>query len=57
MMFGTVDVNSDVNWAEWTWEQFQGFYDTSLKGNVTDTPEAIAKVLGVKIPPKKAPVE
>jgi hypothetical protein len=52
MKFGTVDINPN-GWNKWTFEQFKEFYDQSLKGKVTETPEEIAKVLGVPIPVKK----
>lgn len=51
--FGKVSINPDCNWGEWSWKDFLSFYDNSLKGNVTETPEEIAKVLGVKIPVQK----
>lgn len=56
MKFGDTDVNETLNWSEWSWKDFLSFYETSLK-NVKETPEEVAKVLGVKIPvqkPKKA---
>lgn len=52
MQFGTVDINPD-GWEKWTFKQFEEFYDQSLKGKVTETPEEIARVLGVKVPVKK----
>lgn len=58
MKFGDTDVNPDVNWSEWSWKDFLSFYETSLQ-NVKETPEEIAKVLGVKVPvqkPKKTDV-
>jgi len=53
MQFGNVSFNPDVNWSEWTWDQFMDLYNSSLKGEVTDTPEEVAKVLGVKVPVQK----
>ena len=53
MKFGSVDINTEVNWSEWSWKDFQDFYDSSLKGNVTESPEDIAKALGVKVPKTK----
>jgi len=52
MQFGTVDINTD-GWDKWSWKDFLDFYDQSLKGKVTETPEEIARVLGVKVPVKK----
>jgi len=52
MKFGNVDINDSLDWSKWTWVQFVDFYDHSLKGKVTETPEEIAKVLGVKLPDK-----
>jgi len=48
MKIGNVDINPDVGWDSWTWPDFLSFYDTSLKGNVTESPEEVAKLLGVK---------
>ena len=56
MKFGPVDIDETLDWAKWEWEEFLAFYKTSLK-EVKETPEEIAKVLGVKVPvqkPKKA---
>lgn len=50
--FGKVSVNSDLDWSNWTWTEFLDFYDHSLKGKATETPEEIAGVLGVKLPDK-----
>jgi len=51
MKFGSVDINPD-GWDKWSWKDFLDFYDQSLKGKVTETPEEIAHVLGVKVPVK-----
>lgn len=40
------------DWSKWTWVQFMDLYNSSLKGHVTETPEEIAKSLGVKLPDK-----
>lgn len=56
MKFGNTDINTtdhSVNWKEWTWKDFMKFFDNSLKGNVNETPEEIAKALGVKVPKEK----
>lgn len=53
MKFGGVDINPDCNWKEWTWKEFLNFFEHSLKGNVTETPEEIGRALGVKVPGKK----
>jgi hypothetical protein len=53
MKFGDVDINPDCNWGEWDWKEFLSFYDSSLKGHVIETPEDIAKALGVKVPKAK----
>ncbi len=56
MKFGDTDVNDTLDWSKWSWKDFLSFYESNLK-NVTDPPEEVAKVLGVKIPvqkPKKA---
>jgi hypothetical protein len=56
MKFGKVDINTtspSVKWKDWTWKEFQNFYDHSLKGNVTETIEEIGKALGVKVPKSK----
>jgi hypothetical protein len=52
MIFGKVDINETVQWSKWSWVQFMDFYEHSLKGKVIETPEEIAKVLGVKLPDK-----
>ena len=56
MKFGTIDINTkDVDWSTVTWKQFLETYNNSLKGNVKESPEEIAKALGVKVPlPDKA---
>ena len=51
--FGKVSVNPDCKWDTWSWKDFLSFYENSLKGHVTESPEEIAKVLGVKIPVQK----
>ena len=51
MKFGSVDINPVVK--EFTWKEFQDFYEHSLKGNVTETAEEIADKLGIKIPKSK----
>ena len=54
MKFGSVDINPvDPKWEEWTWKEFLSFYENSLKGSVTETPEEIGKALGVKVPKEK----
>lgn len=54
MIFGSVDINPvDPKWDKWTWKEFTAFYDSSLRGNVKESPEEIAKVLGVKVPVQK----
>jgi len=50
--FGMISINDGVQWSKWSWTQFLDFYDHSLKGKVTETPEEIAHVLGVKLPDK-----
>jgi hypothetical protein len=57
MIFGKVDIDTTLNWADWTWEEFLGFYESSLKGQVDDTPETVAKVLGIKVPVQKPKAE
>lgn len=52
MKFGNVDINPN-GWDKWTWKQFLSFYETSLKGKVTESPEEIGKELGLKVPKKK----
>jgi hypothetical protein len=52
MKFGDTDVNESLDWSAWKWEDFLSFYNTSLK-NVKETPEEVAKVLGVKVPVQK----
>jgi len=56
MKFWKVDINViDVDWTKVSWKEFQETYNHSLKGNVTESPEEIAKALGVKVPlPDKA---
>jgi hypothetical protein len=57
MKFGNVDINTtdpSVKWEKWTWKEFLNFFDHSLKGNVTQTPEEIGKALGVKVPKQKS---
>lgn len=49
MKFGSVDINDSLDWSEWKWKDFLSFYESSLKGNVTETPEEIAIKLGVKV--------
>jgi hypothetical protein len=51
--FGKVNIKDDNQWETWSWKDFLSFYDNSLKGQVTESPEEIAKVLGVKIPVQK----
>lgn len=51
--FGKVSVSNNLDWGKWSWKDFLSFYESSLKGQVTETPEEIAKVLGVKIPVQK----
>jgi hypothetical protein len=46
-----VDINPIVK--EMTWKEFLDFYEHSLKGNCTETPEEIGKALGVKVPKAK----
>lgn len=54
MKFGTVDVNTkDVDYSTWLYKDFLTLYDSALKGNVTESPEEIAKILGVKVPVQK----
>jgi hypothetical protein len=56
MKFGEVDINTtdpSVNWKDWTWKEFLNFYEHSVKGHATETPEEIAKALGVKVPKAK----
>lgn len=50
--FGKVSVNP-AGWDKWTWKEFLSFYETSLAGQITETPEEVAKVLGVKVPVQK----
>lgn len=52
MKFGKYDINDKLDWSKWSWDQFQGFYKNNLKG-VKESPEKIAKALGVKLPEKK----
>ncbi len=53
MKFGNVDINETIDWSQWSWKDFLSFYDNSLKGQVVESPEEIAKVLGVKVPVQK----
>lgn len=54
MKFGIVDINTtDVDFSKWTYKEFVVFYDAGLKGNVTETPEEVAKALGIKVPVQK----
>ena len=54
MKFGSVDINTtDVDFSTWKWNDFQKFYDNGLKGQITETPEEVAAVLGVKVPMQK----
>jgi hypothetical protein len=53
MKFGKVDINENSEWDKWSWKDFLSFYEHSLKGNVTESPEEIGKALGVKIPRAK----
>jgi len=54
MIFGTVDINTvDIDFSTWKWSDFLKFYENGLKGQVTETPEEVAKVLGVKVPVQK----
>ena len=54
MKFGNVDINTkDVDFSTWLYKDFLTLYDNALKGKVTETPEEIAKVLGVKVPVQK----
>jgi len=50
MKIGSVDINEKLDWSAWTWSEFLNFYDGSLKGNVTETPEQVAKLLNIKPP-------
>lgn len=55
MKFGNVDINVNDpmnDWSKWSWNDFLSLYNSSLKGHVTETPEEIAKSLGVKLPDK-----
>lgn len=52
MKFGDTDINENIDWSKWTWKEFLSFYENSLK-NVKETPEEIAKILGVKVPVQK----
>ena len=54
--FGDTEVNHELDWSAWSWKDFLNFYDTSLK-NVKETPEEVAKVLGVKVPVQKPKAE
>ena len=54
MKFGDTDVNESLDWSTWSWEDFLSFYGNSLK-NVKETPEEVAKALGVVIPEKVKP--
>jgi hypothetical protein len=54
MKFGSVDINTtDVDFTTWTWNDFLKFYESGLKGQIEESPEEVAKVLGVKIPVQK----
>jgi hypothetical protein len=53
--FGKVHVRDDNKWNEWIWEDFLSFYKSSLKGHCTESPEDVAKALGVVIPEKVKP--
>lgn len=48
MIIGSIDVNTDIKWDQWSWPDFLDFYNGSLKGKVTETPEEVAVILGVK---------
>ena len=50
MKIGSVDINEKLDWSKWTWPDFLLFYENSLKGHVKESPEQVAKLLGV-IPP------
>ena len=50
MIIGDVDINDELNWSAWSWPDFLLFYEGSLKGHVKESPEQVAKLLGV-IPP------
>ena len=52
MKFGNVDVDETLDWDKWEGEEFLSFYQNSLK-EIKETPEEIAKVLGVKVHEKK----
>lgn len=55
MKIGSVDINVNDpsnDWSKWTWAEFMDLYDKSLKGHVTESPETVAKFLGVKLPDK-----
>jgi len=54
--FGKVSINPNCGWDKWTWKQFMDFYNSSCK-EVKETPEEVAKVLGVKIPVQKPKLE
>ena len=53
MKFGKADINPNAGWDKWTWKQFLSFYESSLKGHVTETPEEVGKALGVRVPKAK----
>jgi hypothetical protein len=53
--FGKVSVNPNCDWPNWKWKEFQDFYDSSMKGHCDETPEEVAKALGVVIPEKVKP--
>jgi hypothetical protein len=54
MKFGNIDINPDApRWDKWTWKDFLSFYESTLKGKVTETPEGVAEALGVKVPKSK----
>ena len=50
MKLGSVDINEKLDWSKWPWPDFLLFYENSLKGHVKESPEQVAKLLGV-IPP------
>ena len=52
MRFGKYDINDKLDWSKWSWNEFLSFHKTNLKG-VKETPEKIAKALGVTLPDKK----
>jgi len=50
--FGDTEVNDALDWSKWTYKELVNFCETSIK-NAKETPEEIAKVLGVKVPVQK----